>query len=190
VSSDVEHVDREFAADTRLGARIDRTFSDRASLWLGATVTPKSSFRERWSIRGGAEVAARRNLTLLLDARSADYRISSVTVIEPGLRVTWEDGRWAAQVRSINLFQDERHRSGWSGRVERALPNDALLFAGAATYPDAEAGITRRVRGGYAGLLLPITDALILRLTADGEVRAATYDRFGLAVGLTGHPQR
>jgi hypothetical protein len=111
-------------------------------------------------------------------------------VIEPGLRVTWDHGRWATQLRSINLFQETRHRSGWSGRIERVLPGDGLMFAGAATYPDTEAGITRRVRGGYMGVALPIADVLTLRLTADGERRVATYDRFGLTVGLTWRPQR
>jgi YaiO family outer membrane protein len=185
LSAEVEHIDRERAADTRLIARLDQRLAGGASLWASATATPSASFREHWSLRGGGELPLIPNLTLLLNVRHADYRTTSVTGVEPGLRVQWDQGRWAAHAWSINLFENGRHRSGWSGRIERALPGEGLLFAGAATYPDTEAGITRRVRGGYLGLALPISSALTLRVTADGEQRAQSYERYGLTVGMT-----
>lgn len=189
LSSEVEHVEREVAADTRLGASINMGLSEEASVWLGATLTPKASFREQWSTRGGVEFKATRHAKLLLDARYASYRSTSVTVIEPGVRLTWDGQRWATQVRSINSFQAGRHRIGWSGRVERLLPGDRLLFTGAATYPDTENGITRRVRSGHIGFALPFTSALTLRLTIDRERRVATYDRYGLVAGLIWRPR-
>lgn len=190
LSGEVEHVDREFAVDTRLSASINTRLGDTANFWLGATSTPNASFREQWSTRGGVEIKATRHSNLLLDARYASYRSTSVTLIEPGVRLTWDGQLWATELRSINSFQEGRHRLGWSGRVERLMPGDRKLFAGAATYPDTENGITRRVRGGYVGFALPLAGALTLRLTADRERRAAAYDRYGLTAGLTWRPQR
>ena len=91
----------------------------------------------------------------------------------------------AATVRMINLWdEDGTHRWGVSGRLDRAFSGGATLYAGAATYPDTEAGITRQVHSLFAGATMPIADKVSLRAGVDYDRRRATYRRTGGTLGL------
>ena len=70
------------------------------------------------------------------------------------------------------------------------LGKDRSLFAGRATYPETEAGLTRRVRAVYAGAAMAVSDGLALRVTGEYERRAASYIRRGLTVGMIWRPGR
>lgn len=184
LSGEVERVDRGAFTDTRLGVRLDRRFAG-GGFYLAATATPDADFRERWSLRAGGELRISPNLVATLDGRRADYGIADITALEPGLRVETGDGRFAFAVRSINLWDEGGdHRSGWSSRGDAALSDGVRLFAGAATYPDTEAGITRRVRSIFGGGALALTPRLSLRVSIEHEERVATYRRTGGTIGL------
>ena len=59
-----------------------------------------------------------------------------------------------------------------------------MLFAGVASYPDTEAGITRRVRSAFVGAAIPVSADVTIRATGEYERRIDTYTRKGLSLGL------
>jgi YaiO family outer membrane protein len=185
LSLEGERSDRALAVDTRLSVRADHRFGSGASLYLGASVTPDADFRERWSLKAGAETRLAPTLVATLDARHADYGATGVTGVDPGVRFEPAGGRYAVALRSINLWDEEgEHRGGWAGRLD-FRPREAMaFFAGAATYPDTEAGITRRVEAFFAGAAVGIAPGLELRLTAEHERRVQSYRRRGATLGL------
>ncbi|MDP5277944.1 YaiO family outer membrane beta-barrel protein [Sphingomonas sp. DG1-23] len=185
LSVEAEREDRGVAVDTHLLARVDHQFSPGWRGYLTAAATPEADFREQWSIRGGIEADMSRRVTLLADVRHADYGQTQVTAVEPGIRFGVPALRSSATLRMINLW-DERgeHRSGWSARVDTGTRSGAGLFAGVASYPDTEAGITRRVRSVFAGAAIPVSADVTIRATGEYERRVDTYTRKGLSVGL------
>lgn len=185
ISGEVEREARQSRVDTHLQARIDQQFSPGLRGYLAVGGTPDANFREKWSVRGGIEADVVKGFTLLADARHADYGTVAITAFEPGARVTVSPIRTAVTIRMINLW-DERdtHRSGWSGRIDSDLGHGAMLFAGAATYPDTEAGITRRMRSVFGGIAVPVARAITLRLTVDHDDRVDSYRRTGGTLGL------
>ena len=185
LSADAERSDRQIATDTRLRARVDRRFGDRGGFSIGFAITPNADFRERWGLRAGGDVRILPSVVAMIDVRHADYGPSNITVLEPGLRLETRDGRYSVAMRSINLWDENgRYRSGWSARLDAASSERLALFAGAATYPDTEAGITRRVDSVYAGAGIAVSGKLSLRLTGEYERRAQSYRRTGVSIGL------
>ncbi len=185
LSVEAEREDRDFAVDTHLLARIDHQFSPGWRGYLAAAVTPEADFREQWSVRGGMEAGLGRQVALLADVRHADYGSTQVTAIEPGVRFGVPALRSSATLRMINLWDEQgAHRSGWSARVDTETRSGAGLFAGVASYPDTEAGITRRVRSAFVGAAIPVTPHVTIRATGDYERRVDTYSRKGLTLGL------
>lgn len=171
--------------DTYLLARVDHGFSPSLRAYLAVAGTPNADFREHWSLRGGIEGDVGGSVTLLLDARHADYGHTNVTALEPGARLAIGPLRGSATIRMINLWDETNHyRSGWSGRLDSELGNGMSLFGGAATYPDTQAGVTRRLHAAFAGVQFPIGDRWSLRLTGDYEKRRQSYERKGATVGL------
>ena len=183
LSADIEHEDRGLAHDTRLAARLDRRMA-YGSAYLAGAVTPHADFREQWSIQGGGEVQLTSQVMATLDVRHADYGTTTSNAVTPGVRFAPADHKTSLWLRSINLWNAGEHQNGWSARLDHT-PSDALqLFAGAATYPDTEAGVTRRVKSVYAGGAVALSKNLTLRLTADREHRAQSYRRTGFTVGV------
>ena len=190
-SAEIEYFYRSGIADTRLSARLDHRIGVIAQGYIGASVTPSPDFRERWSLRGGGEARLGRTFALTLDARHAVYGTGGVTAIEPGLRVQTSDGRLSLAFRSINLWDEQgEHRNGWAGRANMNAWSNVAIFAGGASYPDTEAGVTRRVKALSAGSNITLAGGLDLRISAEREVRAQSYRRTGLAIGLRWHPGR
>lgn len=185
LAAEVEREDRETAVDTRLFARLDYRLTPQLRGYVAAAATPDADFRERWSVRGGIEGDVLPNLTLGADLRYADYGGANVTAFEPLARLRLPVLRGSASVRMINLWDETgTHRNGWSGRFDTELDDGSLLFAGAATYPGTEAGITRQVRSAFLGAALPLTERVMLRTTADYERRVDSYTRKSLTFGL------
>lgn len=176
VSADIERDRRTFATDTRLSARWDMALSSAFSFHLGAAGTIHQDFRERWSLSGGGEATLNKNLSLLLNVRHADYGVSSVTAVEPGFRLRPGTLPVSLTATWINLIEDDgHHRNGVSGRLDVGLPHDRTLFAGAASYPDTEAGITRQTRAAFVGGAIPVNDRLTFRLSGSYERREQSY---------------
>ncbi len=170
--------------DTRLTARLDGRLA-AGEAYAEVAVTPDADFRERSSIAGGIVHPVGSGLDGSFNLRHARYADVSVTVVEPGVRLRLAGDRLILSAKWINLFRsDDDHRSGAAVRGDWNIEGDHILFAGGATYPDTEAGITRQVRAVYAGAILPASDRLSLRLTGDYEHRAATYTRRGATLGL------
>lgn len=186
LSGEIDHEDRAVAVDTRLQLRVDRRFANQAAGYLAVAGTPGASFRERWSVRTGGEISVARPLSLTLDLRYADYGPTTIVVVEPGVSLHTRDDRYALAVKSINLWGEARsHQNGWSIRAE-AQPHGAVrLYAGAATYPDTEAGITRRDRSAFVGATLPVASRLSVRLTYEYENRASSYTRNSVIFGAS-----
>jgi len=186
LSSEVDRESRAGTVDTYLQLRADRRFGRAGSAYLAISGTPNADFRERWGARTGGEWNVATPLTLTLDLRYADYGVTDIVVVEPGAQIRTRDDRYSLAAKSINLFgKDGAHQSGWSVRGEAAPGHWARFFLGGATYPDTEAGITRRVRSAFAGALIPLTERLGLRLTYEHENRARSYTRDSGIVGLS-----
>lgn len=185
LSGDVNREDRGRAADTRLGLRWDRKVGKAVYAHVAATVTPRADFRDRWSVRAGGEALVAPHAAILLDLRHADFGTTNVTVVEPAVRLQSRDGAFNLTVRSINLWAERNvRRSGWAVRAEAPVARGATVSVGGSTYPETEAGITRRVRGLFAGTAVALSDRLTLRAVVDHETRVATYRRTGVAISL------
>lgn len=181
----VEREDRRSFADTRLETRIDHRFGNKFRTFLALAATPNANFREKWGVTAGMEADIASFATVLADLRHAEYRDASVTVFQPGVRLAAQKLGLAATVRMINLWdEDGTHRWGVSGRMDRTFSGGATLYAGAATYPDTEAGITRQVHSLFAGATVPIADKVSLLAGVDYDRRRATYRRTGGTLGL------
>ncbi|KEQ51378.1 YaiO family outer membrane beta-barrel protein [Sphingobium chlorophenolicum] len=180
-----EREDRQSFVDTRIEGRIDRRFGPHVRAYAAVAATPKADFREKWGVSGGVEADVTRYATLLADLRHAEYRDVSVTTFLPGVRLTAARLGVSATVRMINLWDEQgTHRSGVSGRLDGTLAHGATLYAGAATYPDTEAGITRQVHSLFAGAAVPLAERITLRAGLDYDRRRATYTRKGGSVGI------
>lgn len=186
LAGEINREDRAGTVDTRLQLRLDRRFGKGGWAYLALAGTPDANFRERWSIRGGGNVPVVRLLSLVFDLRYADYGSTTIFVVEPGARLQTRDNRFALTVTSINLWGEARqHQNGWSLRAEAQPYGAVRFFAGAATYPDTEAGITRQVRSAFGGASIPIGDRVVLRLTFDHESRAFSYTRNSAIFGAS-----
>ena len=145
VTASIDRESREGIVDTRLELRADARLGGASNAYVAIASTPNSDFREQWGVRAGGEAAISRNIGGTLDLRFLEYRGAEVVAIEPGIRVHAADDQWALAVKSINLWNDG-YQSGWSARGEVQASEAVRIVAGGATYPDTEAGVTRRTR--------------------------------------------
>lgn len=180
-----EREDRQSFTDTRIEGRIDQSFGPHIRAYAALAATPHADFREKWGVSGGVEADVTPYATLLADLRHAEYRDVSVTSFLPGVRLTAARLGVSATVRMINLWDEQgTHRAGVTGRLDGALAGGVALYAGAATYPDTEAGITRQVRSFFVGGTVPLAERVTLRAGLDYDRRRATYTRKGGSLGL------
>lgn len=185
VVGEIDVENRAGTADTRFVGQIDRRFTHSAAIYLAGSFTTNPDFREVWSLRAGGEVQIFANVALMGALRHADYGSSNVTAFEPGVRVQSANGRASITVQSINFWAERNdYRNGWSARTNLEFWQAWLLSAGAATYPDTEAGQTRRVRSFFGAVTAPLTDRLNVRLGADYEKRIGSYHRTGVTLGI------
>lgn len=176
MTGSVERESREGAVDTRVALRADRRIGASSSGYFAATATPNADFRERWSVRTGGETALHPQLSGTLDLRYLDYAGAGVVAVEPGIRFHARDDRWALAIKSIQLW-NHGHRNGWSARGDVDAGGGLRLFAGGATYPDTEAGITRRTRSAFAGLVFDVSEYVTIRATYEHDRRVQSYNR-------------
>ena len=184
VSATADVEDRSTNTDTRLTLRADRR-AGWGAFYGAATITPDATFREHWSALGGVVIPLNPAITVSLEVRRAHYDLVDVTVVEPGVTLHTADSRWELTGRSVNLWgEGARHHLGWSLRGDYAPRLGLRLSAGAATYADTEAGLTRRVDSGFVGAAFPISSRLSAQIVADHENRHTSYSRNGLTVAL------
>lgn len=185
VVGEIDVENRAGTADTRFVGQIDRRIAHGTAIYLAGSFTTNPDFREDWSLRAGGEVQLSANVILTGALRHADYGSSNVTAFEPGVRLQSANGRASITVQSINFWAEGNdYRNGWSARTNLELSQAWLLSAGAATYPDTEAGQTRRVRSFFGAVTAPLTDRLNVRLGADYEKRIGSYHRTGVTLGI------
>ena len=186
LSGVIDREDRTVAVDTRIGLRADMNFGNARYAYAAASVTPHADFREKWGLRAGGEAGAAKTISLTADLRYAEYASTQIIAFEPGVRLHSADDRLSLAVKSINLWpEDDRHRSGWSVRGELQAKKSVRLVTGAATYPDTEAGITRRTRSAFAGAVVNLSDRVTLRTFYEFERRAQSYTRNGVTLALS-----
>jgi len=185
LSTDLERENRAGIVDVRGQLRLDRRFAAGVA-YVAVGVTPDADFRERWGIRVGGELAVAPMLILTGDVRYTDFDSGRTVAAEPGVRVITPSDRWSIALRSINLWDDRgEHRSGWALRGEVQLRQQLRLIAGGAPYPDTEAGITRRLRSGFAGAILSVSDDVVVRVTYEHEDRRESYIRDAGVIGIS-----
>lgn len=185
VVGEIDVENRAGMADTRFVGQIDRRLTQGAAIYLAGSFTTNPDFREDWSLRAGGEVQLFANVVLMGALRHADYGSSNVTAFEPGVRIQAAHGRASITVQTINFWAEgNKYRNGWSARTNLEFWQAWLLSAGAATYPDTEAGQTRRVRSFFGAVTAPLTDRLNVRLGADYEKRIGSYHRTGVTFGI------
>lgn len=185
VAFSVEREDRRIFVDTRVDARIDHRFGNKFRTFVAFAMTPNANFREKWGVTAGVEGDVTSFATLLADLRHAEYRDASVTVFQPGVRLAARKLGLDATVRMINLWdEDGVHRWGVSGRLDRTFSGGTAFYAGVATYPDTEAGITRQVHSFFAGATMPVAQRVSIRAGFDHDRRRATYKRTGASLGV------
>lgn len=186
LSGVIDRENRTFAEDTRIGLCADINFGRARYGYAAASVTPNANFREKWGLRAGGEVGVAPVFNLTVDLRYAEYRLTKIFGLEPGFRLHSVDDELSLAVKLINLWsEDDRHRSGWSARGELQAKKSVRLVTGAATYPDTEAGITRRTHSAFAGAVVNLSDRVTLRTFYEFERRAQSYTRNGVALALS-----
>ena len=178
-------LDREqrLATDTRLSARADHRIAGGFA-YFGISATPNADFRETWSLSTGAERRLSLETQLLLDARFAAYRGSDVGVAQAGIRQAL--GRdLVLTARAINLFGGgNTYRIGGSAKLDYAPEGRTGYFASVSSYPDSEIGGTRQLSGVAAGVIAPVGQHFVLRVTSEYEQRRNSYTRKALTIGL------
>lgn len=184
VTASVDRESRDEIVDTRIELRADARLGDADNAYVVIAGTPRSDFRERWGVRAGGEAAIARHVNGTLDLRYLEYRGAHVVAIEPGIRVHAADDHWALAVKSINLWNDG-YRSGWSARGELQASDAVRIVAGGATYPDTEAGVTRRTRSAFFGVIVALGERATLRVTYEHDRRLHTYRRNGVVGALS-----
>lgn len=185
LSADLERESRGPIVDVRGQLRVDRRFSWGAA-YVAASATANPDFREDWGLRAGGEIAVAPLLLLTGDVRYVDYGPTRVIAAEPGIRINSPSDRWAIALRSINLWDErDEHRNGWAVRGEVQPMARLRLIAGGATYPDTEAGITRRLRSAFAGGVLSLSEDVVIRATYEHENRRDSYVRNTGVVGIS-----
>ncbi|PCD04096.1 hypothetical protein COC42_07275 [Sphingomonas spermidinifaciens] len=185
LSTDLERENRAGIVDVRGSVRLDRRFANGFA-YVSVSTTPDADFRERWGVRAGGEFAVAPILMLTGDLRYTDFGRGKTVSAEPGVRLNSPSDRWSVALRSINLW-DERgdHRAGWALRGEVQPRQRLRLIAGGATYPDTEAGITRRLRSGFVGAILSVSDDVVVRATYEHEDRRDSYVRDTGVIGVS-----
>lgn len=181
---DIEN--RASTADTRFAARIDHRLASGGAFFLVGSMTANPAFREDWSLRAGGETRLHANVALTVALRHSDYGSSNVTIVEPGVRLQSANASASVAIQSINFWTEGNdYRSGWSVRSDLEIWRAWLLSAGAATYPDTEAGQTSRVRSVFGAVTAPLSERLNVRFGADYEKRIGSYRRTGVTLGIT-----
>ena len=184
LSVDLDREDRGAATDGRVLLRIDRRF-ERGSAYLAASATPDADFREDWSVRTGGEVLVTPKLTITSDLRYSDYGTARTISAEPGFRLSGNANQWTISLRSINLWDEtDRHRNGWAVQGTLQTTHRLRLLVSGATYPDTEAGITRRLRSAFAGVVFNADDKTVVRATYEHEERRNSYIRDAIVIGV------
>ncbi len=186
LSGGFDRESRSGPIDTRINLRADMSFGDARHVYVAASITPKGDFREKWGVRAGGEVGVAKAFNVTVDLRYADYALTEIIAFEPGFRLHSTDDHLSLAIKSINLWsEDDRHRSGWSVRGEVQAKKNIRLTAGGATYPDTEAGVTRRTRAAFVGAVVDLSDWMTLRAFYEYERRVQSYTRNGVVLALS-----
>ena len=186
LSGAIDRENRTGPVDTRIDLRADMNFGDNRYGYASASITPNADFREKWGVRAGGEVGVAKRVSVTVDLRYADYGSTEIVAVEPGVRLHSADDHLSLAVKSINLWsEDDRRRSGWSVRGEVQAKKSVRLAAGGATYPDTEAGITRRTRAAFVGVVVNLSDRVTLRTFYENERRVQSYTRNGVVLALS-----
>lgn len=183
VTGSVEH-ERRAADDTRLSVMASRTMP-ASELRAGFSYTPNADFKENWGVQVGADFRVHPNVTLISDARFADYAKISVLSVGSGAKIHNKDQSQSLTLKLISLFpSDTNAKFGVSARVEHDVSARFRLFAGAASYPDTEAGVTRQLRSAFGGGSIALADNLAMIMTAEYDRRDQSYTRKAVNIAL------
>ena len=183
LAASVEYEVRQ-ASDTRLSLSLAHNAAS-FEIRLGASLTPDADFKEKWGLQAGADYQVHSNVVVISDVRYSRYDNLSVVSAVPGIRLQTADAAHALAVRLISIFRSDGDSGvGASARYDGEVGNSFRIFAGAASYPDTEAGITRQLRSAFAGVSLPLSDQISLNLTGEYDRRERSYTRKAMNLTL------
>lgn len=186
LSGAIDRESRSGPVDTRFDLRADMNVGDARYAYVSVSATPNADFREKWGVRAGGEVGVNKTFIVTADLRYADYGLSQIVALEPGIRLHSADDHLSLAIKSINLWSNgEGLRSGWSVRGEAQAKKSVRIATGGATYPDTEAGITRRTRAAFFGAIIDLSDRMTVRILYEYERRVQSYTRNGIVLALS-----
>ena len=172
--------------DARTSVQVDARLSPRLSGYLQVAATPKSHFKEIWSVTGGLDRTLTRSFGLAIDGRVATYYTGTFVSVSPSVRFNPPklpielSGKW------INLWNAQGHHDiGWAARVAYDFKQVNSIIIGAADYPDSEAGQAGRVRSLYAAAIVQLSRRATMRLTVDQDTRQFSYRRTGITLSVS-----
>jgi YaiO family outer membrane protein len=182
---------RDTRHSTLAMVRLDRRVGDGWTVHLGATAGFGDPFRENWGLRAGVRKNLAASVTATFDARIAGYSlpsggrrataVSTSTGIElrpRGLGVELI-GQW------MNIWGvDGSHGQGASVVGRYYLADRDYLFAGAASYPETESGVTRRMKSAHVGIRHGLGKRTSFRLTFEHNRFEGAYSQNNATLGL------
>ncbi|QSF54451.1 YaiO family outer membrane beta-barrel protein [Brevundimonas fontaquae] len=178
-----ERSERFGDADVYLEARHSAPLGD-GSAYVAVGGAIDADHRPQAALKIGGAKPLTPNIQMIADAGVAQYRVGTVSTVQPGLEVSAFDRRLSVQGRWINVW-DERgeHRDGYAVRGLWALGPAVRLSAGFADAPESSDGATVDVKARTVGAEVDIGSRLTLRLFGTHEDRAA-YDRDAVDLGV------
>lgn len=184
---EITREDRSGTVDTHLALTGSLRIGTRGSAYLTLTGTPDADFREKTGVRGGGQWALAPVLDVVSDLRYGKYA-NGVEAFSASLGARLHDraDRYALTVRSITAWNDwDRQSPGWSARLDSAIGARTQVYLAGATYPDTEAGVTRRFRALYGGLSQALGDDVVVRAGLGWERRRSSYTRRAANVSVS-----
>lgn len=166
--------------------RIDRRFSDAASIWLLLGGTPNADFRPEWQVGAGGALRVSDGpyaTVLTVEGRHAQYPAGDVRTFTPGIEQYVGGGSWLT-AKMINVFDRGDHEAGWLARGDWMATPTTRLFAGAADAPDLSEGVVTRVFSLFGGISADLSDRTTLRLSVTREDRDGPVDRLEISAGI------
>ncbi|MDH3673680.1 MAG: YaiO family outer membrane beta-barrel protein, partial [Gammaproteobacteria bacterium] len=178
--------------DNYFQAGVDHRLSDRVSGYIYLGFTPSANFRERRAASGGGAVRLGSGqdrfgpTVFTIDTRQATYGTGDVTTIIPGLQQYLLAGRLWLSAKWINTLDEiDRHRKGWSARVDGQVVWRVILYAGLADAPETQANLTLDTRSYFGGIVVQLTPRLSARLDYLHEDRQDSFIRESVNMGIS-----
>jgi YaiO family outer membrane protein len=179
--------------DTQARVGLSHRFAPWFNAGLDLGVTPSADFLPQWDIR--MEAAGRVSegegwlgaTWLTGELRQRDYMSGAVQSFNPGLEQNFLGDRITLTGRWLLSRDDkeDKHLTGWLGRLDVRPIEHVRLFAGRADAPETDLGRTINVESTFGGVAFDVTDSTTLGLGFTREERKNSFTRNEIATSIT-----